>query len=106
MRDAEYVIDTEPQIPAIPPTLRSITPEDTARATLNTALAELGSTEVHVLTRIAERLTTTTGRAGGALCAIPRARTFLREEAQREIDHALVFLACAWIKAETLEVTR
>jgi hypothetical protein len=102
MHDTNDLPDTEEQTPA---TLRSVTPEDTARATLNTALAELGHTEVHVLTRIAERLTTT-ARAGGALGAIPRARTFLCEEAQREIDHALVFLACAWIKAETLEVTR
>jgi hypothetical protein len=106
MRDAEDLPDTETQTQAeIPPTLRSITPEDIARATLNSALAELGRTEVHVLTRIAERLTTT-ARAGGALGAIRRARTFLREDAQREIDDALVFLACAWIKAETLEVTR
>ena len=40
----------------IPDTVRMITPEDAARATLNGVVTALGRDEVKVLTRIAERL--------------------------------------------------
>jgi hypothetical protein len=89
----------------MPATLRSITPEDVARAALTGAVAELGRMEVRVLTRIAERLTTA-ARTGRALGVIPRARAWPGGDARGEVDDALVFLACAWIKAETMEVTR
>jgi hypothetical protein len=99
MRHIEVLPPTEDPIP---PTLRTVTPEDAARATLRDATDELGRTEVRVLTRIAERLRTST-RARGALGLLTPSRAFRNKDARREIDEALVFLACAWIKAETLE---
>jgi hypothetical protein len=102
MRHDEDMPDTGIQTP---PTLRSITPEDMARAALTGAVAELGRTEVRVLARFAERLATA-ARTGSVLATVPCARSFLSHKAQREIDEALIYLWCAWIKAETLEVTR
>src|SRR5580658_10311151 len=50
----------QPAVPVgeepIPDTLRMITPDDAARATLNGAAGNLGRDELRVLTRIAERL--------------------------------------------------
>lgn len=98
MRDIEALPPTEDPIP---PTLRTVTPDDAARATLRDAMDELGRTEVRVLTRIAERLKTSARTRGALGFLTPRA--FRSKDARREIDDALVFLACAWIKAETLE---
>jgi hypothetical protein len=70
----------------IPDTLRMIAPEDAARATLHGVACDLGHDEVRVLTRIAER--------------IRDARTFRSKEAREELEDALVYLACAWLKAE------
>jgi hypothetical protein len=87
----------------IPDTLRMITPEDAARAVLNGAASDLGRDEVRVLTRIAERL-----KAGrrqyGPLHLASDTRTFRGVEAREELEDALVYLACAWLKAE--EVSR
>jgi hypothetical protein len=52
-----------------------------------------------VLARIALRL-----RAGsfvyGNLCAACDERDFRHEEARQELEDALVYLACAWLKSE------
>jgi hypothetical protein len=89
---------------AIPDTLRMIAPEDAARATLHGVTCDLGCDEVRVLTRIAERI-----RAGrlvyGPLFLANDRRTFRSKEAREELEDALVYLACAWLKAEAQEVT-
>jgi hypothetical protein len=64
--------------------------EDAARATLHSVACALGRDEVRVLMRIAERLA----------CD---ARSFRGKEAREELEDALVYLACAWLKAETQE---
>ncbi len=89
----------------IPDTLRMITPEDAARATLNGAVESLGRDEVRVLIRIAERLALGR-RAYGPLHVATDRRTFRSKEAREELEDALVYLACAWLKAEAEEVTR
>jgi hypothetical protein len=94
--DDESMADTE----------RALTTEVAARATLNGLACELGHDEVRVLTRIAERL-----RGGrdvyGPLDLTSDTRKFRSKEAREEIEDALVYLACAWLKTETnLEVTR
>jgi hypothetical protein len=87
----------------IPDTLRMITPEEAARATLNGVVCYLGRDEVRVLTCIAEWL-----RAGrisyGPLFLANDARSFRSKEAREELEEALVYLACTWLKAETQEV--
>jgi hypothetical protein len=88
----------------IPDTLRMITPEDAARATLNGVACNLGRDEVRVLTRIAERLQLGR-RAYGPLYLATDPRTFRGKEAREELEDALVYLACAWLK-EAQEVTR
>jgi hypothetical protein len=61
--------------------------------------AHLDDDEVRVLVRIAERL-----RAGarvyGPLRLAHDERMFRTKEAREEIEDALVYLACAWLKAE------
>ena len=89
----------------IPDTLRLIPPEDAGRATLNGAVDNLGRDEVRVLTRIAERLALGR-RAYGPLDLATDPRTFRSKEAREELEDALVYLACAWLKAEAEEVTR
>ena len=89
----------------IPDTLRLITPEDAARATLNGAVENLGRDEVRVPTRIAERLALGR-RAYGPLDLATDLRTFRSKEAREELEDVLVYLACAWLKAEAEEVTR
>jgi hypothetical protein len=80
-----------------------VTAEDAARATLHGVACNLGRDEVRVLTRIAERL-----RAGrlvyGQLTLACDTRSFRGKEAREELEDALVYLACAWLKAETQEV--
>ena len=89
----------------IPDTLRMITPEDAARAGLNGIACELGRDELRVLTRIAERI-----RAGrrsyGPLFLAGDRRAFRGKEAREELEDALVYLACAWLKAEATQEVR
>jgi len=83
----------------IPYTLRMITPEDAARAALAGVVGSLGHDEVRVLTRIAVRLDVGRRRYG-RLHLASDARAFREKEAREEIEDALVYLACAWLKAE------
>jgi len=87
----------------IPDTLRMIAPEDVARAALDSIVGSLGRDEVRVLTRIAERLQVGSQMYGPFYLATD-ARAFREKEAREEIEDALVYLACAWLKAETREV--
>jgi hypothetical protein len=89
----------------IPDTLRTITPEDAARAALEGVVCSLGRDEVRVLTRIAERLHVGSLMYGPFRLATD-ARAFRDKEAREEVEDALVYLACAWLKTETHEVTR
>jgi hypothetical protein len=97
----------QPAVPVgeepVPDTLRMITPEDAARATLNGAAGNLGRDELRVLTRIAERL-----QAGrlvyGPLFLANDTRSFRSKEAREELEDALVYLTIAWLKAQTQEV--
>ena len=96
MTDDEAIADTQ----------RSLTPEDAARATLTGIACQLGHDEVRVLARIAERL-----KGGMAVYGPLRldtdTRNFRTKEAREELEDALVYLACAWLKTEAhLEVTR
>ena len=68
-------------------------------------MCSLGRDEVRVLTRIAERLHVGS-RMYGPFYLATDARVFRDKEAREEIEDALVYLACAWLKAETEEVTR
>jgi hypothetical protein len=88
---------------SIPDTLRIITPEDAARAALYGVAGELGRDEVRVLTRIGERLKAGR-RAYGPLDLATDTRAFRTTEAREELEDALVYLACAWLKAEIQEV--
>ena len=101
--EAQNVVHTPDCEEPIPDTLRMITPEDAARAMLHGVAAGLGRDEVRVLMRIAERL-----RAGrlvyGPLTLACDTRSFRGNEAREELEDALVYLACAWLKAETQEV--
>jgi hypothetical protein len=96
----------EPDEP-IPDTLPMITPHDAARAMLTGVACELGLDEVRVLVRIGGRLKTG-GRQYGPLHVASDTRSFRSKEAREELEDALVYLACAWLKSEThdLEVTR
>ena len=89
----------------IPDTLRMVTPEDAARAALLDVADALGRDEMRVLTRIGERL-----KAGrrqyGRLHLASDPRTFRDKEAREELEDALVYFACAWLKAEEGEVAR
>jgi hypothetical protein len=80
-----------------------ITPEDAARATLHGVTCDLGRDEVRVLTRIAERLKAGR-RAYGSLNLQTDTRASRATEAREELEDALVYLACAWLKAEIQEV--
>lgn len=86
-------------------TLPGFPPEAFARAELAGVAGSLGHDEVRVLTRIAQRL------QGGQLTYGPLdlaadARHFRAREARQEIEDALVYLACAWLKAEAREEQR
>jgi hypothetical protein len=88
-------------------TLPGFPPVDFARAHLSSVATALGHDEVRVLTRIAERLRG--GRdAYGPLDLATDTREFRSKEAREELEDALVYLACAWLKTETrnLEVNR
>jgi hypothetical protein len=94
--------DTQPMSidEPIPDTVRMVKTTLDARAQLDGVLDGLGRDEVRVLVRIAERL------RGGAQTYGPLridhdARAFRTKEAREELEDALVYLACAWLKAET-----
>lgn len=95
--------DQPPDDEPIPDTERMITYEDAARASLRTRILELGLDEVLVLDRLAERLRRGQRQYGFLHLANDR-RAFRAKEAREELEDALVYLACAWLKAETREV--
>ncbi len=94
-------LDEEP----IPPTLRMISPDDAARAALNGIACELGVDELRVLARIGERLRIGQ-RIYGRLYIPVDTRNFRSIEARQELEDALVYLACAWLRSEIQEVAR
>jgi hypothetical protein len=59
--------------------------------------AELGDDELRVLVRIADRLQGGMSQYGELRIAVDR-REFRKTEARQEIEDALVYLACAWLK--------
>ncbi len=80
-----------------PDTIRN--PDIGTLCALDQAIAKLGRDEHRVLTRIAERLllgATTYGPL--ALASDPR--SFKSREAREEVEDALVYFACAWLKSE------
>jgi len=60
---------------------------------------QLGDDELCVLVRIAERLRLGAG-IYGPLCIARDARAFRTKEAREELEDALVYLACAWLKQQ------
>jgi hypothetical protein len=82
-----------------------ITHEDAARAALRGTILELGLDEVRVLDRIAQRLRDGQ-RQYGVLHVAGDPRAFRTKEAREELEDALVYLACAWLKAEAKEESR
>jgi aryl carrier-like protein len=95
--------DLPPDDEPIPDTVRMITYEDAARVSLRANILELGLDEVLVLDRLAERLRRGQRQYGFLHLANDR-RAFRAKEAREELEDALVYLACAWLKAETREV--
>jgi hypothetical protein len=95
--------DLPPDDEPIPDTLPMITHDDAARAALDGVVSELGTDELRVLTRIAERLQIGSHMYGPFYLATD-ARVFRDKEAREEIEDALVYLACAWLKRTTREV--
>jgi hypothetical protein len=101
MHEPHDTTDEEP----IPDTLRMFPATAEARAELDGVLDALGSDEVRVLARIAERLKMGT-RTYGPLQVGQDARAFRGTEAREELEDALVYFACAWLKAETKDANR
>ena len=103
MNTENTAVQTEVLSPAceesIPDTLRMVSPEDAARAGLRAIILTLGFEEVLVLGRIAERLRKGQEQYGFLHLASDR-RAFRATEAREELEDALVYLACAWLKAE------
>jgi hypothetical protein len=91
--------DDEP----IPDTVRMITYEDAARASLRASIVALGIDEVRVLQRIADRLQDGQ-RQYGFFRLASDARAFRATEARQEIEDALVYFACAWLVGLAKEV--
>jgi hypothetical protein len=89
----------------IPDTQRMFPTTIQARAELDGVLDALGFDEVQVLIRLAERLKMGR-RSYGPLQLACDARAFRSKEAREELEDALVYLACAWLKSETQEVNR
>jgi hypothetical protein len=83
----------------IPDTERAPCSVHGANAQLDHAVARLGPDEVLVLARIAERLTVG-ATVYGPLQLSTDLRDFRSKEAREELEDALVYLACAWLKAE------
>ena len=86
----------------IPDTMRMIPTTIQARAELAGLLDALNAEEVCVLVRIAERLKAG-AQAYGPLHIQQDKRAFRSKEAREELEDALVYFACAWLKAETQE---
>jgi hypothetical protein len=61
---------------------------------------QLGDDELRVLVRIAQRLRLGAG-IYGPLCIARDTRAFRTKEAREELEDALVYFACAWLKQET-----
>ena len=70
-----------------------------AHLQLDRAVEQLGPDEVFVLARIAERLTEG-AKVYGPLQLATDTRDFRSKEAREELEDALVYLACAWLKAD------
>ena len=87
----------------VPDTLRAPPTTTQARADLDGVVNALGADEIHVLVRIAQRLKAGAS-AYGTLQVAQDDRSFRSKEAREEIEDALVYFACAWLKAETQEV--
>jgi hypothetical protein len=87
MVDFDDIPDTEPG------------PTASARYERDAVVDDLGADDVQVLVRIAQRL-----RRGaesyGALDIAADNRAFRSQEAREELEDALVYLACAWLKSE------
>ncbi len=83
-----------------PPTERN--PDMATLCALDQAIARLGRDEQRVLTRIAERLAHG-ATTYGPLTLSSDPRSWKSQEAREEIEDALVYFACAWLKSE--EVT-
>lgn len=84
-----------------PDTIR--TPDMGILCALDQALAKLGPDEQRVITRIAERLVHGAITYGPLLLGSDP-RSFRAKEAREEVEDALVYFACAWLKGE--EVAR
>ena len=69
------------------------------RVALDFAVSKLGPDEQRVLTRIAERLALG-ATTYGPLAVASDPRSFKSKEAREELEDALVYLACAWLKSE------
>jgi FAE1/Type III polyketide synthase-like protein len=83
-----------------PDTIRD--PDIGTRCALDQAIARLGRDEHRVLTRIAERLALG-ATTYGPLAIASDPRSWKSREAREEVEDALVYFACAWLKSE--EVT-
>ncbi len=81
----------------IPPTERD--PGADALAALDHVASKLGRDERRVLTRIGERLALG-AVVYGRLHIASDPRSWKRLEAREEIEDALVYFACAWLKGE------
>ena len=69
------------------------------RYELEDVLDDLGPDETRVLTSIAHRLRQGAEVYGELEVALDR-RDFRKKEAREELEDALVYLACAWLKAQ------
>jgi hypothetical protein len=69
------------------------------RHELEDVLDDLGPDETRVLTSIAHRLRQGAEVYGELEIAFDR-RDFRKKEAREELEDALVYLACAWLKAQ------
>ena len=70
---------------------------ENARRDLYAVVATLGEDELRVLARIAERLEGGMNNYGVLHIAVDR-REFRKTEARQEVEDALVYLACAWLR--------
>jgi hypothetical protein len=94
------------EVEPCPDTLRKPPSSMTAaREQLDDVLDALGTDEVCVLVRIAERLRRG-AHAYGPLRVAEDARAFRDTEAREEIEDALVYVACEWLRSDIQEVTR
>jgi hypothetical protein len=83
----------------IPNTERAPCGRFQALIALDHAVTSLGADEVLVLARIAHRLQGGT-KVYGPLRLASDPRDFRGKEAREELEDALVYLACAWLKAD------